>query len=194
MLYLRKEKKKVDEFVKDVDDLRDLTTEEFKQEGKESIKRVIKGRHNIVVTIGLVVIFLAIVIYTIIAGNISYKENVLHSNIMYQQELYGEIVMQDIEKILGVYNDETYEEISKSLEIDSGLYEKLFRESEYMQDSLEKPPIVSILNMEYGLTDEVDEHYFIVTASRQTEKGTTFYNIFVEVYKDKIASLVISRI
>lgn len=194
MLYLRKEKKKVDEFVKDVDDLRDLTTEEFKQEGKESIKRVIKGRHNIVVTIGLVVVFLAIVIYTIIAGNISYKENVLHSNIMYQQELYGEIVMQDIEKILGVYNDETYEEISKSLEIDSGLYEKLFRESEYMQDSLEKPPIVSILNMEYGLTDEVDEHYFIVTASRQTEKGTTFYNIFVEVYKDKIASLVISRI
>ena len=193
-LKLKKKKDKkemLNELVGNEKEYEDITEQEYSEKAKKAFKGVIKKK-RLWVTIVMLVIFGGIIAYTLIDSNHIYKENVLRANLMYQQELYADVVMEDVRTILGIYNNETYQSAKKSLALNEELYKKLFRDEEFSAEFEEIPPVVSILNIEYNLSK--DEKCFLVTAKKQVGESTTFYKVLVELYNDRIDHIYLVQV
>ena len=188
----KKDKKEMlNELVGNEKEYEDITEQEYSEKAKKAFKGVIKKK-RLWVTIVMLVIFGGIIAYTLIDSNHIYKENVLRANLMYQQELYADVVMEDVRTILGIYNNETYQSAKKSLALNEELYKKLFRDEEFSAEFEEIPPVVSILNIEYNLSK--DEKCFLVTAKKQVGESTTFYKVLVELYNDRIDHIYLVQV
>ena len=193
-LKLKKKKDKkemLNEIVGDEKDYEDITEKEYSEKAKKALKGVLKKK-RLWVTVIMLVIFGGIIAYTLIDSNRIYKENILRANLMYQQELYSDVVMEDVRTLLSIYNNETYQSAKKSLALNEELYKKLFRDEEFSTEFEEIPPVVSILNIEYNLSE--DDKCFLVTAKKQVGKSVAFYKVLVELYNDRIDHIYLVQV
>lgn len=189
----KKRKIKIDEIVGDSNKYEEMDEKEYIDNAKKATKAVCT-KNRVITTLVLVGIMIGLVIYSLVDSYKISNKNRLGSLLMYQQELYGDIVMEDVRTMLGVYNEETYQNAKKSLALHSELQEKYFGKEHYNEDSVSEPPVVSILNLEYNLSDDINDKVFLVTAEKRQGNRGEFYKVIVELYNDEIYNIWFTKV
>ena len=167
----KEEKLKLENMVCSAEELKDMSEEQYRQEGKKSVKTYFrKNKFKVWSTIIVILIMVAGVSFTIIDGNNKYQQEVVKGMLMYQRELYAEVVIQDVKTFLSIHNEETYQAAKKSLNFSDELKAKIFREEHYGEDITGTTQEIEILNIEYDLSNSLEEKKFIITVKNQIDK------------------------
>ena len=190
---IKKKKINIEDLVEDSTKYEEMDEKEYKDNVKKATKKIMP-KSRIMTTLILVVIMVGILIYSLVDSYKIANKNRLGSLLMYQQELYADIVMEDVRTILGIYNEETYQNAKKSLALHSELRDKYFGKEHYNEDSTMECPVISILNLEYNLSDDINDRVFLVTAKKQQGNKGEFYKVIVELYQDEIYNIWFTKV
>ena len=171
-----------------------MTDAEFKEESKRTVKQLVKSKKfSVLSLLALILLIGGVIAYTVLQGNATYQKETLRGMLMYQRELYADVVISDVMEILGVYNEETYLKAKENSNFDEELRTRLFKDDTYTGGSQTVMPILTLMNIEYDLSNDLNSKQFVLTVKNERDGRCVIQKVYVLVYNDLIADLIISE-